>query len=411
MTTARQLKHLAIERNGRSSVIALALAIAFTLAITPPVHAQTYSVIHTFTGPDGSDPRAGVTLRAGILYGTTRIISSGGGNVYALAPFEDNWIPMTLYIFPGDGEPLSRPVFGPDGHLYGTNFGGSGSVFKLTPPISICRTANCFWKYDLLSNAYGLQNPGYGDVAFDSQGNIYGTVEFCLQPPQFGAVYQISHVGNDWVQTPIYFFQGYPDTSGTESGVILDPNGNVFGAANGGTHNRGAIYKLKYVTGVGWQETIIYSFNDSSDGSLPTGITFDSFGNLFGVTSGGGTGNGGTVFELSPSGDTWTFKLLYSFAAAGNCGGPGPARPLTIDTAGNLYGTTVCDGAYGYGSVFKLTKSGDSWVYSSLYNFTGGPDGARPLSTVTIDTDGTLYGTASSGGSQNSNGVVWKIKP
>src|SRR5262249_16050380 len=153
-----------------------------------------YSVIHTFTGPDGAQPEAGVTLRGGILYGTTRSGGSGG-NVYMMTRFEDNWVLSSLVFFKdlAGKEPLSRPVFGPSGHLYGTTF--ESSVFKLTPPISICRTANCFWKYDVTSNAYGLQNPGYGDLVFDSQGNFYGTVEFCLQPPTFGAVYQISHVG------------------------------------------------------------------------------------------------------------------------------------------------------------------------------------------------------------------------
>jgi uncharacterized repeat protein (TIGR03803 family) len=71
--------------------------------------------------------------------------------------------------------------------------------------------------------------------------------------------------------------------------------------------------------------------------------------------------------------------VIYNFTDPGNCnGGGGPVRPLTLDAAGNLYGTTICDGAHGNGSVFKLTKSGSSWVYSSLYDFTGGPDGGRP---------------------------------
>jgi uncharacterized repeat protein (TIGR03803 family) len=387
--------------------------IASVVSLLPSAHAQTYSVIHTFTGPDGSQPEAGVTLRAGILYGTTRFASSWG-NVYSLTRFEDNWFLSNLFIFSGQSvEPLSRPVFGPDGHLYGTTFLNSGSVFKLTPPIPICRTAKCFWTYDEIDHFQDLQNPGYGDLAFDSQGNIYGTVEFSLDPPQLGAVYQLSHVGSDWVSTPIYRFQPRPDTGQTDSGVILDTNGNVFGTApSGGAQGKGAIYEVKHVTGVGWQESIIYSFNGSSDGWGPTGITFDTFGNLFGVTAASGAGNGGTVFELSPAGDTWTFKLLYSFTDPGNCHGQGgPRRPLTVDAAGNLYGTTGCDGAYGHGSVFKLTKSGNSWVFSSLYDFMGAADGADPSSTVTIDTDGTLYGTASSGGSQNSNGVVWMIKP
>ena len=381
--------------------------------LSTAAHAQTYSVIHTFNGADGSQPEAGVTLRAGILYGTTM---SGGsfGNVYMLTPSEGNWALSSLFLFKApEWSPLSRPVFGPDGHLYGTTFFGSGSVFELTPPISICKTANCFWNYEEIDHFQDLQNPGYGDLVFDPQGNIYGTVEFSLVPPQLGAVYQLSHVGNDWVSTPIYRFQKAPNTAQTESGVILDANGNVFGTSpGGGAHNRGSIYELKNVVGVGWQESLIYSFNASSDGWDPTGVTFDSFGNLFGVTNAGGSGNGGTVFELSPSGDTWTFKVLYSFTDPGNCNGfGGPVRPLTIDTAGNLYGTTNCVGAYGYGSVFKLTKGGSTWVYSSLYDFTGGADGANPASTVTIDADGTLYGTASRGGSQNSNGVVWMIKP
>jgi hypothetical protein len=80
-----------------------------------------------------------------------------------------------------------------------------------------------------------------------------------------------------------------------------------------------------------------------------------------------------------------------------------------MDAAGNLYGTTLCSGANYAGNVFKLTKTQNGWVYASLHDFTGGADGARPYSTVTIDSDGTLYGTASQGG--NGYGVVWMIKP
>jgi uncharacterized repeat protein (TIGR03803 family) len=131
----------------------------------------------------------------------------------------------------------------------------------------------------------------------------------------------------------------------------------------------------------------------------------------------GGSGGGGTVFELSPSGDIYTFNLLYSFSGGASCG---PQANLALDAAGNLYGTTRCDGAYQSGNVFKLTNTPNGWVYTSLHDFTGGSDGNLPYSNVTIDTDGTLYGTAESGGSFEGDcnhltpagcGVVWMIKP
>jgi uncharacterized repeat protein (TIGR03803 family) len=83
-----------------------------------------------------------------------------------------------------------------------------------------------------------------------------------------------------------------------------------------------------------------------------------------------------------------------------------------MDGAGNLYGTTFADGIYGSGNVFKLSNTQDGWVYTSLYDFTGGTDGERPHSNVTIDSDGTLYGTTVSAGDPNCGcGTVWMIKP
>ncbi len=133
----------------------------------------------------------------------------------------------------------------------------------------------------------------------------------------------------------------------------------------------------------------------------------DSFGNLYGATSDSGVSGGGTVFELSALGDTWTYKLLYSFSGSSGCG---PFATLTMDAAGNLYGTTRCDGVNHFGSVFKLTNTGNGWIYHSLYDFTGRVDGGNPTGKVTIDTDGNLYGTATNGGSLDY-GVVWMIKP
>ncbi len=113
-----------------------------------------------------------------------------------------------------------------------------------------------------------------------------------------------------------------------------------------------------------------------------------------------------SVFELTPSNGSWTYSLIYSFTgtAGMECG---PWGTLVMDGAGDLYGTTYCDGANGFGSVFELTYP--NWTYISLHDFTGGNDGGNPISNVVIDpTSGNLYGTASTGGSQGV-GVVWEI--
>ncbi len=151
-------------------------------------------------------------------------------------------------------------------------------------------------------------------------------------------------------------------------------------------------------------------------GDAQAGLIFDGSGNLYGATSDGGSGGGGTVFELSPSGDSWTFKLLYSFNGPSGieCG---PWGTLAMDAAGNLCGTTNCDGGYTFGSVFKLTNKGNGWLYSSLHDFSGYSDGAIPFSNVTLDTNGNLYGTAYYGGTFGGNcgnigcGTVWMITP
>jgi uncharacterized repeat protein (TIGR03803 family) len=145
-------------------------------------------------------------------------------------------------------------------------------------------------------------------------------------------------------------------------------------------------------------------------------LTFDESGNLYGSTNAGGSGVGGTIFELIPSNGGWTFSLVYSLAGQPSQHS-GPAAALTRDAVGSLYGTTLADGAYSQGSVFKLANTKNGWEYTSLHDFTGGGDGTRPISNVTFDANGNLYGTAQYGGFMGypcpaiGCGVVWVIKP
>jgi uncharacterized repeat protein (TIGR03803 family) len=135
-------------------------------------------------------------------------------------------------------------------------------------------------------------------------------------------------------------------------------------------------------------------------------------GNLYGTTTAGGSGGGGTVFKLTRSGSGYNYSLIYSFTGSSNSCGPWSS--LAFDAVGNLDGTTMCDGANAAGSVFQLVPSSGGWMYRDLYDFTGGSDGADPESNVIFDAVGNLYGTAAFGGSGCAPfgcGVVWEISP
>ena len=159
------------------------------------------------------------------------------------------------------------------------------------------------------------------------------------------------------------------------------------------------------------QVNLLYSFGGNGDGEYTdTDLVTDSAGNLYGTSVQGGTYGGGTVFQITPSG---THTVLYNFT--GSADGGEPYKGVTLDKAGNLYGTAVtggtgagCEG--GCGVVYKLTNSGGSWSQTVIHNFTGGNDGSGPGSGVTFDKQGNLYGTTPTGGAK-AFGVIYQMKP
>ena len=394
----------------KSKILPYLVLLTLVASLIPVLHAQTFTVIHSFTGGiGGGSPYSGVTIRGTALYGTT---PDPCGTVYQLTHSGSNWLFSTLAALPHNCGPWARAVFGPDGHLYGTSYGGGtyywGTAFKLTPPVGVCKTAACYWTINDLHD-FGSGNdgegPGIGDLIWDQQGNIYGTT-VSGGIGAHGTVYELTPSGNGYTESVLYSFSG-PDGADPYAGLVFDNKGNLFGTTSiGGSNGSGTVFELIYVVGVGWTEHVLYSFQNASDGQWPQGgLIFDASGNLYGATADGGSNGGGTVFELSPSGDTWTFKLLYSFSGKNWCG-PGA---LTMDGAGNLYGATQCGGIDDNGSVFKLSNTQNDWVYTSLHDFTGA-DGWLPAGNVSIDTDGTLYGTTYGGG-DHGNGTIWMIKP
>jgi uncharacterized repeat protein (TIGR03803 family) len=418
MLDLRQLRSLTSGLRVGATTAALAVTIVFGLTVvtTGAAHAQSFQLIYTFGGGlDGGQPYSGLTINAkGDLFGTTHAGNQGinWGQVYALRHSGSGYTFSDLTLV--DGALDAPAVFGPNGTFYTTSpnnlsFYHHGYALNVSPPSTVvCFGIPCLWNANVINVFSGGADggtPNYGALIFDQAGNMYGTTS--LGGSGNGVVYEMVGSGANWTEQAIYAFAGSPDGATPYSGVIFDNAGNLYGTTTaGGASGNGAVYELS-PSGSGWTEQVLYSFTGGSDGSYPTaGLIFDASGNLYGATNVGGTGGGGTAFELSPSGGGWTYSLLYSFTGGANCG---PWASLTLN-GGNLYGTTVCDGANSAGNVFELSPSGNSWTYSSLYDFTGGNDGQFPYSYVLFDPAGNLYGTTLRGGTF-LQGVVWKITP
>ncbi|MGA2373075.1 MAG: choice-of-anchor tandem repeat GloVer-containing protein [Candidatus Korobacteraceae bacterium] len=405
---------------------AIAFATSLLVAATQ-AQAQTFTVLHNFTGSDGSAPEATLTLdRAGNLYGTT--IGGGRynyGTVFKMTRRESGWALTSIYEFnnyPTGANPAAPVVFGPDGALYGSTHGGGsgpGVVFKLQPPAAFCPTVSCPWTETVLADfnfTHGTPSSPSGPLSFDAAGNIYGTSELggdyneCLAGGLgCGTVYELTK-SNSWAVTTLHAFTSGADGQYPGGGVVLDQAGNLYGTVpeNDFQNDGGDVFELT-PSGSGWAFNSLFQFSCDDDGcATSAGLLFDQAGNLYGATTHGGSGDGGTVFQLSPSGGSWNFNLLFSLTGSG--GFDGPESALIMDTAGNLYGTTIADGSHGNGNVFKLTPSNGGYTYTSLHDFSGGSDGATPSGGLAMDASGNLYGTTVYGGS-TGHGVVFEITP
>jgi uncharacterized repeat protein (TIGR03803 family) len=314
----------------------------------------------------------------GDLYGVT----VGGGDYTQGTAFKltapkirgGKWKWSSLYEFPGGnggGGPTTM-MFGEDGNLYGADSGQS--LFELSAP----KSRNGVWEYHLLYtlNGGGSEGVSIEGIALDAEGNIYGATE----------------LGGDM--------------SCEQEGC-------------------GTVFELKRPTKNGgkWRLSVLYTFTGSSTGGEPVaGVTLDQKGNLFGTTYLGGTFGYGIVYELTPparKGRPWAESVLYSFDPTGNNGNT-PASLLIFDSSGNIYGTTPgggdpnCQAGIGCGVVYELSppaRKRGAWSYATLYAFQGGNDGITPWGSMVFDTAGNLYGTTQTGGGKASAGTVYRLTP
>jgi uncharacterized repeat protein (TIGR03803 family) len=192
-------------------------------------------------------------------------------------------------------------------------------------------------------------------------------------------------------------------------GVTLDAAGNIYGTANsGGAHGGGTVWRLAPDGSGGYPTSVLHCFLPGQSEFPFSGVTLDPAGNLYGTTYSGGTSGYGTAWRLAPSGSGYTYSTLHSFD------GPTGAYPylgtLTLDPAGGLLGTTYAGGANGVGAVFRLAPDGGGGVTPAVLHSFAGPDGRYPYAGVARDAAGTLYGTTQDGGAAGA-GTVWRLTP
>ena len=318
----------------------------------------------------------------------------------------------TLHRFKrGDGFPYAGLIFDAAGNLYGTTqqSGSSyyGKVFELTP------NADSSWKESVLHSFDRTDGSSpYAGLVFDSAGNLYGATYDGAGG--YGTVFELTPDGHgSWTESVLHSFTDdgvdgmYPFAR-----VIFDSAGNLYGTTGGGgAYYMGTVFELTPNGDGSWKESVLHSFNrDGKDGIFPMDrLIFDSSGNLYGTTERGGARNSGTVFELTPNKDgSWTESVLHSFKSTGT-GGEHPYAGVIFDSAGSLYGTTS-GGAYNYGTVFKLKPSANGrWTETVLHSFKDHP-GAIPYCELIFDGQGTLYGTTSGDGT-TTFGSVFEIIP
>jgi uncharacterized repeat protein (TIGR03803 family) len=369
--------------------------------------AGALKVVHNFTGgSDGGSPVDGLMMSAkGILFGTTTGGGAAGlGTVFKIGGHGTETV---LHSFQGGSDgatPNGGVIDDASGTMFGTTTAGgasgAGTVYSLRGTTETV----------LYSFAGGTGDGSYpqAGLVMDASGNLYGTTSqggASGNGTVFELVAPTSKTGA-WTEKVLYSFGTGTDGTAPVGRVIFDAAGNLYGTTStGGASGYGTVFQLQ--PGATWKENILHSFQNEDDGYTPyAGLVADAAGNFYGAATAGGVNGGGTIFELSPSDGGFNFSVLSSVPGWGVSGS---FRDVLVEPNGVIYATTHCDGANNAGTIYELTPSGGSWSYSLLYTFTGGSDGQYSISNLVLK-GGKLYGTTIYGGANNA-GTVYAFKP
>ena len=341
----------------------------------------------------------------------------------------------------------SPPIFDAAGNIYGATGGGTGECYpygcgEIFQVNSTTQASNILYQFSGLTDGSGPT----GRLTLDAKGNVYGVtfgggnLTYC-GGQGCGVVYELSPTTSGfWTETVLYAFTGLADGGNPGGGVIFDSKGNLYGVTEGGgisncngSQSCGVVFMLS-PTSTGWKDTTLYTFTGGADGGEPSGLlTLDANDNVYGTAGEGGNTacryGCGTIFRLTRVADgTWSFSRLYAFDGTK---GQGPDEALVFDQAGNIYGATNLGGKSANnsqycpfvtcGTVYELVRqSNGTWRHVLLHAFTGYPDGSSPYSGgVTLDAAGNVYGTAAYGGPQTCDftydtpgcGTAFKLSP
>ena len=370
------------------------------------------SIFYDLFSTDGQLPGPLAQGANGLLYGATAYggttgqgayQNTGAGTLFVLATNASDY--AVIYNFSttgGDGgSPVAGLTRGRDGALYGVTPSGGpagqGSVFRIN--------ANGAG-YQILYG-FGLDPiDGYNPKAGLMQGAdnmLYGTTfeGGYVGGSGFGVIFKVNPAGSDYTEVLSFgFYAGAGQ--GPTSPPLQGHDGNLYGttAAGGlmssGHGGLGIVYTVG-TNGLGF--TVLHEFSTNYlEGHTPfSGLNQGSDGTLYGTTYGSGvvgSSDCGTVFKLFTNGSG--FQVLHTFAN-NSVDGKNPYSGLILGTDGFLYGTTQSGGTNGTGTVYKLSTNG--FNYLVIHNFGSiTNDGLAPTAPVSQDSDGYLYGTTPYGG-------------
>ena len=403
-----------IKTNVTCLFLIVAVIVSLVLGSSPLVHAQTFTVLHTFAGIDGQNPVGGLILdESGNLYGSTYFGGAYTDGVVFKLDKSGNQTVLLNFDNSNGCCPDSALLLDPAGNLYSPAQEGSiggGLLFSLSPE----GKQKVLFNFGTCQNCLRPNVPE-GPLLRDPVGNLYGTTlgggkgSQCREN-SCGTIFKFDTAGKLHV---LYAFTGGRDGKWPFA-LLQGADGSFYGTALYGGDlscpqkpglGCGTLFKLS-----NGKLKVLHTFTGGADGAGPQpGLLMDANGNLYGVAEIGGSSNCdlgcGTLFKLSTSGK---FKVLYTFT--GGLDGNYPNGGLVTDASANLYGTTGTGTTNSfYGTIFKLTKAGRMIV---LHQLNGDTDGATPTRGLVQDSDGNLYGTAEQGfGRDDRYGTVFKLTP
>jgi uncharacterized repeat protein (TIGR03803 family) len=393
----------------RNKALVLVLPVAiFFLALPGVAAAASFTVLHSFGGPEGETPAAPLVQGAdGSLYGVAAhggdftAMQDGGGTAFRV---DASGTVTTLHTFTGpDGAVPRSLIQGRDGFFYGTTTYGGGDVSPLQPGNGTIFRMDAAGRVTVLyvfpySIGGGSSRPE--PIVRGVDGALYGGALGAFGTSAIGGyIYRFDPVTGD--------FRHLHDFVGSDGAI---PTGSLFQAGDGffygttnqgGTWNTGVIYKVN----VAGDFVLLHSLDLfwPGEGSEPKGgVIQASDGFFYGTTEQGGYG--GEIFRIDAAGN---FTVIHRFDAYASDGGR-PVSGLIEGRDGFLYGTAPVGGlpvtGTRYGVVYRMDKAGAVTV---LHTFSG-PDGIQPTAALVQGADGALYGSTIVGGAFGL-GVLFRI--